>query len=270
MRWQPIHPSDSPANTGLGEIAPVQLQERDPYTGLSLSCYNFTLSTMISLKFPFGNTQGKADAHYFLLEIACYQSGIHSVTYEDGRVDFMRKGIGIRVGIACWDVSFEAASNLAAVAASVAIKGAKSQMVVQALGGEAIEKLNAFKQLKLLSGLTPEAMSVIGSASGEVVDLFVKDPNIEPVDLRIAPLGVGAAGQVAAALSMQFANEQVYRGNNINRALELFTKRASDNERKYFHPVVARAVYAAYGIRDVDNPSQNQRDEARRILLLGR
>src|ERR1700734_4135173 len=129
LSWRPIHPKNSPLlNISDSE---VRFAEASVYSGLAVTCYHFGLDVMLDLSFPFGDTKGKTDVQYFVLEMSAYTPGAYSAELIGERLFFVRRGVGFRVGVASWDVSFSAASNLAAVAASGAVKTAKTNIYVQ-------------------------------------------------------------------------------------------------------------------------------------------
>jgi hypothetical protein len=273
MHFYPVHPTRAPSTRPGSRASKVSLQETDPYSGLSVSCYNFTLETMLDLQFAsFNETKGYSNVQYFLLEMTAYTPELTQVLFEAerGQITFERHGVGLRIGIASWDVGFSTASNVVAVAAAASVKSAKTMMSVQTFGGDALDNLKYVRDLKLLAGLDADAMRLIAGAAGEVADKF-KEGGLETTVLHAASLGVGIPTRQAAAMSMQFVNERIYRGDSLLEALAGSLKDGSSIEKENLNPLICRAGYLGYGLRyESDTPDDARKDEAHTILTLGR
>lgn len=270
LLWRPIHPNNSPL-LNVSDAA-VRFAEIPVYSGLAVTCYHFGLDVMLDLSFPFGETKGKTDVQYFVLEMAAYTPGVHSAEIIGERLFFVRKGVGFRVGVASWDVAFSAASNLAAVAASGAVKAAKTNIYVQAFGGDAITTLRIFERIQTMGGLSPETLKAIAMAGEEVSDVMSSGEPLEPKDMLVANVDIGATGGwMETAYSLQFAVESIYRGKSLLTAYQSFARNSDQQQRELFNSVIPHAAYIDFGlINQAEEPTQKERDEAGLILTYGR
>ena len=270
LSWEPVHPSKSPFN-GV-DPKEVQFTPSGGYDGLSVSCYHFGLNVMLDLEFPFGETKGNTNVQYFMLEVAAYEAGVHSAEIISGRLFFKRRGVGFRVGVASWDVEFTAAASLAAVAASGSVKSAKTNIDVQAFGGDAIESLKIFERLHTMDGLSPETLRAIAMAGEDVADVLGSGEELQPKDLQVANVEVGVTeGWPEVAYSMQFAVESIYRGKSLLKAYRDFINHDDKEQRKLFNSLLPRAAYVDFGlINENQDPTEEDKKEAGLILVLGR
>jgi hypothetical protein len=272
LRFRPVHPNRSPSLAPDSVVSKVTLQSGiGLYSGLSVSCTNFKLEAMLELQFDFARFRANTDVQYFVVEMACYTPELLSVRARDGRISFIRKGVGFRIGVASWDVSMESAANLGAVAASVAIKGASSAHEVQTFGGNAIASLKSLREIQTLVELTPDTLKELAIAGSKVADLFASDPNLTPAEMEAAQLDVADKGPVSAALSMQFATESVYRKYSFLDAIDRAAEKATDDEKAHLNSTIVRAAYVEFGIDGpTEKPTDKEKQIADKILFLGR
>src|SRR5690348_7977737 len=113
--WSYVRP-DTYARERTGRAERI-IQDTPIFEGVSLTTSYVDVSTMIKLGFGFGSLSGKSNLSCFLLQIACYTNLI-TTTSGRGDLTLERHGVALRIGVASWDVSFNTAFNLAAVAAS--------------------------------------------------------------------------------------------------------------------------------------------------------
>jgi hypothetical protein len=272
LHFKPIHPSRSPSLRVGSTLRPIALQTGiGLYSGLSVNCTNYSLEAMIDLEFPFGKFRSNTNVQFFVLEMACYTPELFSVTEDKGKISFVRKGVGFRIGVASWKVEMKAAANLAAVAASASLDAGENALIIQVFGGNAIKELDALRDVEKLGSITPESLRDLAIAGGKIADLLRSDPNLHPADLQSAELDATEQGPIAAAVSMQFATESIYRRKIFLDALDGAVRSAPAAEKPKLNIMIARAAYDEFGIRrEVDKPDNDQYEMARKILFLGR
>jgi hypothetical protein len=270
LAWQPIHPDKSRLLNA--NESDVRFAAAPVYSGLAVTCYHFGLDVMLDLQFPFGNTKGKTNVQYFVLEMAAYTPGVYSAEVIGGRLFFLRKGVGFRVGVASWDVAFTAASNLASVAASGAVKTAKTNINVQAFGGDAITTLKIFERIQTMGGLSPETLRAIAMAGEEVADVMSSGEQMDPKELLVANVDVGVTGGwMEVAYSLQFAVESIFRRKSLLTAYQSFAKKNDSKQRELFNLLIPRAAYVDFGlVNEAKEPTEKDKTEAELILKYGR
>ncbi len=272
LQFKPSHPSRSPSLRSNAMVRPIALQPGlGLYTGLSVNCCNFSLQAMLDLEFSFGKFRNNTNVQFFVLEMVCYIPELFSVTEQGGKISFIRKGVGFRIGVASWNVEMKAAANLAAVAASAALNVAETALEVQTFGGNAISMLEALRSVEKLGLITPDSLRDLAIAGGKLSDILNTDPDLRPAELQAADLDVTYQDTTAAALSMQCATESIFRSLCYLDALDEAATRAPAEEKRRLNPVIIRAAYEEFGIhRETDRPDTQQHDFAKKVLFLGR
>lgn len=271
LSWAPIDPASSPLAGRTRTVASAEAGNN--YGGLSVSCYHVDLATTEQLKFQFGGTEGKQDAQYFILEMVCYTSDVFNAELVGDSIYFVRKGVGFRLGVACWDVSMKAATTLAAVSANASFSMAKTEIGLKMYGLDAFKNLTALKSVQIDQGLTPQNLREVARAGEQLADALTSAKELDPRDLAVARIVVGDLNNWSeSAASMQLANESVYRGKTYIRAQNDFTEKEKQPEKRaLINSIVPRGAYACFGIFSIDEtPDEHERESAGEILRAGR
>jgi hypothetical protein len=243
------------------------IQQAPIFEGVSLTTSYVDLSTMVKLGFAFGGLSGKTDLSCFLLQIACYTKLV-TVTTDRRGLALERQGVALRIGVASWDVSFDTAFNLAAVAASAELHNTGTAKQVQAYG-QALSTLKIVGDLITHRNFDAEMVRMIGQAITDVGNLYVeKGDSLDPWPLAVASLPVSAFTPKNAALSAHLALESIWRQKSVIQTLNDI---AGDSRYTNVDPTSVRCVYRDLGILDDSiKPTEQDKELAQEILEEGR